>query len=388
MIKRTYEQELILEKLERFPVVAILGARQVGKTTLTRQLRRQRIEPIHRFDLENPEDRARLTDPMLALKGLAGTVILDEIQRVPELFQVLRVLVDRPENTLRIVVLGSASPELLRQSSESLAGRIYYHTLGGFHSGEVGIKNMELLWRRGGFPRSFLAKDESESYEWRMQFIRTFLERDIPQFGITIDSTTLRRFWTMLAHYHGQVWKGSEISRSLGLADTTVKRYLNILTSAMVVTQLQPWHENLKKRQVKSPKIYINDTGILHALLNIRTQEQLDSNPKSGASWEGFIRDEVCRYLDLSEYYFWATHAGADLDLLLLTEAGRYGVEIKRTVSPKTTRSMHSAIEDLKLSKLFVVHAGDSSFPLTEKIKAVSSTSIQRDIVSVISPAT
>ena len=385
MIERIYEQSIIIEKLKRFPVVAILGARQVGKTTLTRQLSPRNLEPIHRFDLENPEDLARLADPMLALKGLAGTVILDEIQRVPEIFQVLRVLVDRPDNKLRIIVLGSASPELLRQSSESLAGRIYYHTLGGFHSGEVGIENMGLLWRRGGFPRSYLAMDESESFEWRLQFIRTFLERDIPQFGLSIDSVTLRRFWTMLAHSHGQVWNASEISRSLGLADTTIKRYLTILTAAMVVTQLQPWHENVKKRQVKSPKIFIHNTGILHALLNIRSQEELESHPKIGASWEGFIRDEICRYLDPSEYYFWATHAGADLDLLLVTVKGRFGIEIKRTVSPKPTRSMHNAIEDLKLTTLYVVHAGDETFPLTEKIKAVAANSVQQEIVAVVS---
>ena len=385
MIERAIEAEVITDKLRHFPVVAVLGARQVGKTTLARQLRRADLDPITRFDLENPEDQARLSDPMLVLKNLEGTVVLDEVQRYPGLFPILRVLVDRPDNPLRFIVLGSASPELLKQSSESLAGRIYYHTLSGFSSQEVGVKNMELLWRRGGFPRSFLASSEAESFEWRRQFVRTFLERDIPQFGLTLDSVTLRRFWTMLAHYHGQVWNGSELSRSLGVADTTLKRYLNILEAAFVVKQLQPWRENLKKRQVKSPKVYINDAGILHVLLNIHSQEELESHPKAGASWEGFIIDELCRYLDPSEYFFWATHAGADLDLFINTGAARFGVEIKRTASPKKTRSMYSATEDLGLTKLFLIHAGDSSFPLSDKIQAVSSYSVRQDIVPVIS---
>lgn len=289
----------------------------------------------------------------------------------------LRVLVDRPDNRLRFIVLGSASPELLRQSSESLAGRIYYLTLGGFHSREVGVPNMSLLWRRGGFPRSYLAATEAESFEWRRQFIRMFLERDIPQLGITIDSVILRRFWTMLAHYHGQILNSSELSRSLGLTDKTIKRYLDILTAALVVKQVQPWHENLKKRQVKSPKVFIIDTGILHTLLNIHTKEELESHPKVGASWEGYIIDEICRYLDQSEYHYWATHSGADLDLLVRTASGRFGIEIKRTTSPKATRSMRIAIEDLSLTTLYVVHAEESSFPLSEKDNQLASKSRQ-----------
>ena len=271
MIERRVELQTLRKLLSRYPVVGIIGARQVGKTTLARIYISKARGPVTYFDLENPEDEARLADPMLALKDLRGLVVIDEIHRQPQLFPVLRVLVDRPRIKTRYLVLGSASPALLRQGAETLAGRIVYHELGGFSVEEVGMKNYRRLWLRGGFPRSYLARSLDESDEWRHGFIRTFLERDLPQLGITISSTTLRRFWTMLAHYHGQVWNASEFARSFGVSDTTVRRYLDLLTSALVIRQLQPWHENISKRQVKSSKVYLTDSGLLHTLLNLRT---------------------------------------------------------------------------------------------------------------------
>ncbi len=324
--------------------------------------------------MENPEDLARFSDPLLLLKGLTGLVILDEIQRKPEIFPVLRVLVDRPNNTCAFLILGSASPRLLRQSSETLAGRIYYYRLGGLWLKDVGIDNHELLWLRGGFPRAFTAGSDPDSMEWRRGFVRTFLERDIPQLNITIGSTTLNRFWTMAAHYHGQVWNASEFGRSFGVADTTVRRYLDILTSALVIRQLMPWHENLKKRQVKSPKIYIIDSGLLHTLLNLPEQKDLESHPKLGASWEGFIIEQLIRLhrAEPEECYFWATHAGAELDFLFVRGRERRGYEVKRTASPSVTPSMRSSLHDLKLTSLDVIHAGEHTFPLDEHIRAVS----------------
>jgi len=297
MIRRDQELETLRRLLSQHPVVGIVGARQVGKTTLAHSLVVRTKGPSSIFDLENPEDLARLGDPMLALKELKGLVVIDEIQRYPGLFPVLRVLVDRPKPPARFLVLGSASPDLLRQSSETLAGRIVYHELGGFSLDEVGAKNHMRLWLRGGFPRSYLARSHAESDAWRQGFVRTFLERDLPQLGITIGSTTLRRFWSMLAHYHGQIWNGSEFARSFGVADTTIRNYLDLLTSALVVRQLQPWHENISKRQVKAPKVYLADSGLLHALLNLKTLKDLEGHPKVGASWEGFALDSVVHQL-------------------------------------------------------------------------------------------
>lgn len=262
-------------------MVGIIGARQVGKTTLARTLLYQTQSANTYFDLENPEDLARLADPMLALKKLKGLVVIDEVQRLPELFPILRVLADNPKTTTRFLVLGSASPELLRQGSESLAGRIAYHELKGFSVNEVGIENYQQLWLRGGFPRSFIAPSDTISSDWRREFVQTFLERDLPQLGINIRSTTLRRFWSMLAHYHGQIWNASEFGRSFGVADTTVRNYLDLLSSALVVRQLLPWHENISKRQVKSPKVYIADSGLLHTLLGIKSRSDLEKHPKS-----------------------------------------------------------------------------------------------------------
>ncbi len=354
--------------------MAILGARQVGKTTLARELIEHDERPAEVFDLENPADLARLSEPMLAFKDLEGLVVLDEIQRRPELFPVLRVLADRPGSQIRFLILGSASPDLIRQSSESLAGRIAYYELGGFTLDEVSPDRMKQLWLRGGFPRSFLAEDDEAGAEWRREFIRTFLERDVPQLGVRIASATLRRFWTMLAHFHGQVWNASEFGRSFGVADTTVRRYLDLLTSTFVVNQLQPWHENLRKRQVKAPKIYLTDSGLLHSLLNLETFVDVERHPKLGASWEGFALNEVRVRLGAraDECFFWATHAGAELDLLVVRGNRRLGFEFKRTDAPKTTRSMHTALSDLKLDRLDVVHAGEHTFPLTESIRALS----------------
>jgi predicted AAA+ superfamily ATPase len=374
MIERRQEIDTLHGLLKRHPVVGIIGARQVGKTTLARFFVKESQLKSSYFDLENPEDIARLADPMLVLKDLKGLVVIDEVQRLPDLFQVLRVLVDRPRLPLRFLVLGSASPDLLRQSSETLAGRIVYHELNGFAFDEIGTERQKRLWLRGGFPRAYLARTNSQSNEWLRGFIRTFLERDLPQLGITIRSTTLQRFWTMLAHYHGQIWNSSEIGRSFGVADTTVRNYLDLMTSALVIRQLQPWHENISKRQVKAPKIYITDSGVLHTLLNLRSMMELEGHPKVGASWEGFLLQQVIRRLQAfsEECYFWATHGGAELDLFVLRGRRRYGFEFKRTTSPRVTPSMRSALSDLKLNRLDVIHAGENTFPLGEKIRAVS----------------
>lgn len=382
MIERDRELNTLRTLLRRHPVVGIIGARQVGKTTLARSFIKDIKGPSSYFDLENPEDLARLEDPMLALKGLKGAVVIDEIQRRPNLFPVLRVLVDRPNAPFRFLVLGSASPDLLQQGSETLAGRIFYHELGGFSLDEVGAENHMRLWLRGGFPRSYLARSHAESDEWRRGFIRTFMERDVPQLGITIRSTTLRRFWTMLAHYHGQVWNASEFARSFGVADTTVRNYLDLLTSALVIRQLLPWHENISKRQVRAPKVYIADSGVLHTLLNLRTQTDLEGHPKVGASWEGFVLGQIIRQLGArpDECFFWATHGGAELDLLVLSGQQRLGFEVKRTTSPRLTASMRNALSDLKLRRLDVIHAGEQTFPLEKKVQAVALSRLLEDL--------
>jgi hypothetical protein len=382
MIQREKELQELTGLLERHRVVGIIGARQVGKSTLVDEYLKSVSTPAHIFDLENPEDLARLTEPMLALKGLDGIVVIDEVQRFPDLFPVLRVLADRKPNPARFLILGSASPELLKQSSETLAGRIFYHELGGFSMEEVGEEQADKLWFRGGLPRSFLARSQKESFENRTGYIRTFLEKDLPQLGINVSAATMRRFWTMLAHYHGQTWNSSELARSFGVADTTVRNYLDQLTSALVVRQVQPWHENISKRQVKSPKVYISDSGIFHALLNLPEPADLEAHPKCGASWEGFVMDQIIRHTGArsEECFFWATHAGAELDLLIVRGRKRYGFEIKRTTAPKTTSSMRHALEDLKLTQLDVIHAGDHTFPLAEKIRAVPLSRILQDI--------
>lgn len=382
MVNRNKELSTIHSLLRRHPVVGIVGARQVGKTTLARMVVKTIKVPFSYFDLENPEDFARLADPMLKLKELKGLVVIDEIQRYPDLFPVLRVLVDRPKMPAKFLVLGSASPDLLRQGSETLAGRIYYHELSGFALDEIGVSNHKRLWLRGGFPRSYLAKTHTESDEWRQGFIRTFLERDLPQLGITIRSVTLRRFWTMLAHYHGQIWNASEFARSFGVADTTVRNYLDLLSSALVVRQLSPWFENIRKRQVKAPKIYISDSGILHSLLNLKSTADLEGHPKVGASWEGYVLGQVIRQLKAraEECFFWATHGGAELNLLVVRGRKRLGFEVKRTSSPRVIPSLRIALADLKLQGLDIIHAGDDTFQIDQKIRAVSFMRLLSDI--------
>ncbi len=385
MLKRSEELQTLRALLKAHAVVGIIGARQVGKTTLARTLIKEQGGRGSFFDLENSEDLSRLSDPMFALKRLKGLVVIDEIQQKPEIFRALRVLADRPSRPARFLVLGSASPQLLRQSSETLAGRIAYHELSGFSLDEVGAKNGERLWVRGGFPLSFLAGSEAKSFAWRQFFIKNFLERDLPQLGINIRAVTLRRFWTMLAKYHGQQWNGSEFGRAFGVADTTVRHYLDILTSALVVRQLLPWHENIGKRQIKAPKVYILDSGLLHSLLNLRSLRDLEGHPKIGSSWEGFVIHEVIRRLGVlpEECFYWGTHAGAELDLLVVRGRIRLGFEIKRTSSPTVTPSMNHALQDLKLKELTVIHAGEQTYQMAPKIKAVAFSQLLKEIASL-----
>ncbi len=357
--------------LKEFPVVTLLGARQVGKSTLARQLVASRRDPSTWFDLENPVDLTRLADPGLELRPLRGLVVLDEIQRLPEVFPLLRVLADRPETPARFLVLGSASPELLRQTSETLAGRVAFHELDGFGLNEV--DDVERLWLRGGFPRSYLAPSAPASRRWRDGFIRTFLARDVPELGSLVPSTTLHRFWTMLAHWHGQLWNGAELGRAFGVAHTTVRRYLDLLTSVFMVRQLQPWHENIAKRQVRSPKVFISDSGLLHALLGLTTREDVLSHPTVGASWEGFVVQQVIHLLGArpEQCYHWSTHSGAELDLLISAGNRRYGFEVKRSEAPRLTASMRTAFDTLGLERLDVVHAGTQCYPMAPGIRAL-----------------
>jgi len=375
----------LTDLLTRYPIVALVGARQVGKTTLARQLVAHTGHPSIVFDLENPIDVARLADPMLALQALRGVVVLDEIQRRPDLFPVLRVLADRPQRPARFLVLGSAAPALLQQSSESLAGRIHYYELGGFALDEVGLEACDRLWLRGSFPAAFLARSEATSADWRRDFVRTFLERDLPQLGVRVPATTLRRFWTMLAHYHAQVWNSAELSRAFGVTAPTVRHYLDTLTAALVLRQVPPWFENLGKRQVKAPKVYLADSGLLHTLLGIPTREALEGHPKVGASWEGFALGEVITRLRAypEECFFWATHAGAELDLLVVSGTQRWGFECKRTVAPRLTRSMYIALADLRLERLDVIHAGEDTFPLADNVRAVALRRIFEDLAPI-----
>ncbi len=382
MLARSRDLARVTALLRQFPVVGILGARQVGKTTLAHQVVEKHRGASAFFDLESAADRARLSDPTLALGDLRGLIVIDEVHEAPDIFRVLRVLADEPATRRRFLVLGSASPELLRQGSETLAGRIAYHELHGFRLDEVGVARLPMRWIRGGFPRSFLARNDTVSDEWREQFIRTFLERDIPQFGLRIPAPALRRFWTMMAHYHAQTWNSSELARAFGVAHTTVQRYLDVLTETFMVRQLPPWHENLSKRQVRAPKAYLRDTGLLHTLLGVRSLRDLERHPKVGASWEGYALDVVLDHLGArsGEAYFWGTHAGAELDLLVVRGRTRFGFEFKRTSSPTVTPSMRSALADLRLQRLYVVHGGTETFPLTNQILAVPLARIVLDV--------
>lgn len=373
-MKRPRYLKEIKDQFKVHSVCAILGPRQVGKTTLAKMY----IEEYFNgdavfFDLENPTDLLRLENPMLALSNIKESiVVIDEIQFRPDLFPILRVIVDDSTRGNKFLILGSASRDLIKQSSETLAGRIGYIELPPFSLFEV--HDAFKLWLRGGFPKSYLADSEDDSYRWRKSYISTFLERDIPNLGFNIPAAHLRRFWTMLAHYHGQTINFSEIARSLMISDNTVRRYIDILEGTFMVRVLMPWFENISKRQVKSPKIYLRDSGILNSLLSISDKEQLETNPRLGAFWEGFALEEIIRYLgiDSQEAFFWATQADAELDLFVFKNGKRLGFEFKYADAPRTTKSMHSALRDLNLDKLFIIYPGDKTFPVAEKITVAS----------------
>ena len=379
MISRQRHLRQVGEKLARFPIVALLGPRQVGKTTLGRQLAVSYPGPVRHFDLEDPDDQQRLSDPSFVLRPLGGLVVLDEIQRRPDLFPLLRVLADRSGVPARFLLLGSASPALMRHASESLAGRVVFHEMDGFALDELPPDSLAQRWLRGGLPRSYLAASLQESVEWREAFIRTYLERDLPQLGINLPALTLRRFWTMLAHYHGQTWNSSELARALGVTDKTVSRYLDILEGTYMVKRLRPWHTNLGKREIKAPKVYVSDTGILHRLFGIESADSLLAHPKCGASWEGFALQEVIHRTGTNhdQAFFWGVHTGAELDLLINQDGQRFGFEFKLTRSPGITPSMKSALDMLALDHLYLVCSGEGKpWSLSERITALPLGSI------------
>ena len=369
MIDRKTDITLVRTALRRSRVVALLGPRQCGKTTLARHF--VPADSVNYFDLEDPQSVARLSEPDLALRRLKGLVVIDEIQRRPELLPLLRVLADRKPLPARFLVLGSAAPDLLSQSSETLAGRLETVHLEGFRLGDLGPNAQGRLWLRGGFPLAYTAKSEADSMAWRRQFLQTFLERDIPQLSIQIPAIALRRFWNMLAHYHAQTWNGTELARALAVSESTVRRHLDLLTGVFMLRQLPPWFENLSKRQVKSPKVFVRDSGLLHALLGVANQRNLELHPKIGASWEGFAVEEVLKALRPDEAYYWATHQGAEIDLVLFKHGHRIGVECKRMDAPTLTPSMRIALNDLMLDRLVVVYPGDRRYALTDGVEVI-----------------
>lgn len=376
MIQRTALQNAIQNALKRSRAVALNGARQSGKTTLARQF----VSPdsLNYFDLEDLTSLSRLQEPMTALQDLRGLVVIDEIQRRPNLFPLLRVLCDREPLPAQFLILGSASPALLKASSESLAGRLEIVPVSGFSLQEVGFEAQSQHWLRGGFPLSFLSATETDSLAWRKNFIQLLLERDLPQWGIRIPAPALLRFWTLLAHYHGQTWNAAEPARVLGVSQTTIRNYLDILEGTFMVRVLQPWYANLKKRQVKAPKIYFRDSGLLHYLLGIRTDVELHTHPRSGASWEGYVIEELIKSVEPDEAWYWATHNGSELDLLLIKDGKRIGVECKRVDAPRLTPSMRTAMQDLELDRLLVVYPGNLAYPLAENITTIPLSSIAR----------
>jgi uncharacterized protein len=378
MIKRPRVFRELKTALKDNPVAVLLGPRQCGKTTLARLLTEE--FPAVVFDLERAADRAKLQNAELLLASLEGLVVLDEVQRLPELFTLLRPLADRPRAKTKFLLLGSASPELMRGVSESLAGRAGFVDLGGLELGDVGARNQDRLWLRGGLPRSFLAKNEGTSMAWRQDFIRTFLERDMPQLGIRIPSATLLRFWTMVAHYHGQIWNGAELARALALSEKTVRTYLDLLTGAFVLRQLTPWFENLGKRQYKAPKVYVRDSGLLHALLSLEARLQLAGHPKYGASWEGFALEQTLSAVGTRQAFFWGTHSGAELDLMLLLGGKRYGIEFKCADAPGMTKSLHIALEDLKLERAWIVYPGAETYPVHDKVRVCSLAALLHEL--------
>jgi len=368
MIDRPSYHHAVERALARSPIVALLGPRQCGKTSLARRF--LPVEHPQYFDLEDPVVASLMENPLTALRHLKGLVVIDEAQRQPGLFPVLRVLADRSEKPATFLILGSASPELARQSSESLAGRVEIIEMRGFDLSEVGPTAQESLWLRGGFPRSYLAATDDDSTDWRKQFIGTFLERDLAALGFGLSPALMRRFWLMLAHYHGQIWNGSEIAASLGVAPNTARAYLDALEQTFMVRRLLPWHNNLGKRLVKTPKLYFRDTGLLHTLLGVGTGMELLTHPKSGASWEGFALEELIRAEAPDEVYFYAVHSGSELDLLMIKKGRRIGVEFKRADAPRLTRSMEISLTDLVLDELWVIYPGTRSYSLDKKVTA------------------
>lgn len=362
--------------LARSPVVVLTGPRQCGKTTLARRLLRE--DSLNYFDLEDPVSLARLDEPMTALRPLEGLVVIDEVQRLPGLFPVLRVLADRRSRPARFLILGSASGDLLRQSAESLAGRVEHLAISGFTVREVGADKAPTLWRRGGFPLAYLARREQDCLAWRKQFIQALLERDLPQWGVRVPAIALRRFWTMVAHYHGQTWNAAEPARALGVNESTTRRYLDLLTDALVVRQLQPWHANLRKRQVRSPKVFVRDSGLLHQLLGIDSAKSLESHPKLGASWEGFVVEQILALESHDEAAFWATHQGAEMDLLLRRGDRLFGVECKHADAPRMTPSIRIALEDLGLERVAVVYPGETRYAIADRVEAVPLKALAR----------
>lgn len=360
----------IQQGIRDYPVTMLIGPRQCGKTSLARRVGKRQSGTY--FDLEDPETPLQGQVARAVLKDLRGLVIIDEIQRQPSLFELLRVLADRPKRPARFLILGSASPDMIRGVSESLAGRVAYVDMGGFTLEETGTNKWKQRWLRGGFPPSFLARDGERSFRWRLNFIQSFLERDIPQLGIRVPASTLRRFWTMLAHFHGQVWNAADLARAMGVKEDTARHYLDILTGAFMVRQLPPWFENTGKRLVKAPKMYFRDTGLLHALLGMKSLEQLLAYPRFGFSWEGFAMEEVIEYLQADhDSYFYKTHGGAELDLLVVRGGKRYGFEFKFEDRPRVIRSMHEVLKDLKLTKLWIVYNGDRSYSLGDRLEAL-----------------
>jgi predicted AAA+ superfamily ATPase len=368
-VRRAAAVEAIQTALARSPIVMLTGPRQSGKTTLAREFLAE--DSLNYFDLEDPLSLARLEEPMTALRPLRGLVVIDEVQRRPDLFPALRVLADRRAKPARFLILGSASGELLRQGSESLAGRVESITISGFSLNEVGGDRVRELWRRGGFPLAYLAHSEADSLAWRKQFVQTLLERDLPQWGVRVPAIALSRFWSMVAHYHGQVWNAAEPARALGVNESTTRRYLDLLTDALMLRQLRPWHANLSKRQVRSPKIFVRDSGLLHSLLGIDSAKALESHPKLGASWEGFVVEQILTLEPHDEAAFWATHQGAEIDLLLRRGDRLFGVECKRADAPRLTPSLRIALEDLKLERVAVVYPGDKRYPIADRVEAV-----------------
>lgn len=370
MLPRPHDERRLAAALRRNPVVLLVGPRQCGKTTLARTLLEPDAEEY--FDLENPSDLARLGEPMLALRALRGLIVIDEVQRRPDLFPVLRVLADRADHPATFLVLGSASPEALRQSSESLAGRIEVLELGGLSLADVGDDQLDQLWLRGGFPRSLLAESIDDSQRWRVSYLRTLASRDLRDFGMGLPPATIERFLALVAHVHGQLWNGAAPARDLGVAESTVRRYLDILSDALLIRVLKPWHANTAKRQVRSPKVYFRDPGLVHSLLGVSDRADLVRHPRSGATWEGLIIEETIRRVgDLFTPYFWRTSNGAELDLLLVRGDRRIGVEVKRSDGPSITPSMRAALDDLQLDQLKVIYPGHQRYQLSEQIEVV-----------------